>query len=75
MTKVGILEDAAGLIHAISVHEHAPWQDADRSIEDTHMDICEEMRNVRILQQCIDEGQQHRIVGPHEFLHEWLRES
>ena len=53
------------------IDHNAPRQHAERAFEHAHVLVQHHMRNVGALQQRLDRGDQHRIVGPNEFVHDF----
>ena len=56
MAEVGIAEQTARLVEPLRVYQDPARQRPDRAVEDAHVDVRDEMRDLRVLEQCVDEG-------------------
>ena len=69
MREPCLAQEAAGLLVAFAVHQHAARQDAERSLHDAHVLVDESMRDARLIEQGIGEGDQDGVVAAEKLNH------
>src|SRR5262249_34514245 len=67
MRQPGFGEDLPGRAVVLLMHQDAPRQDAERTLDDAHVLVQDQMMNVGAVEQRTDRRHQNDIVGPHQF--------
>ena len=69
VAEAGVLQKLARDLLMLVVDQDAARQDAERAFQHAHVLIEHHMRDVGALEQRLDRGDQHRVVGADEFVH------
>ena len=73
--KACLLQEFPCVIQTAIFDHDAARQHAKRAFEHAHVPVQHHVRDVCALEQRLDRGDQHRIVGPDQFVHERLFQS
>ena len=69
MTEPRLFEQAAGGDDIVFGNKQAPRQDADRAFQHAHILIQHDMGNIGCIQQSLESGNQHRVIGANKLAH------
>src|SRR5690606_1252461 len=72
VADAGLAEQAAGALDIVGRHQDPPRQDAERALDDAHVLVGDEVADPRLLEQGLDERDQHDVVGPQDLVHRVL---
>src|SRR5438067_13397573 len=67
MTKPSLFEQVARGTRMLLADEQAPRQNSDRAFQHAHVLVEHEVRDVRRIQQRLNGGNEHSIIGAYEL--------
>ena len=65
----GVFKHPPSAILMFVVDKNPARQNADRSFENAHVLVEQQMRDFRSIEQCLDRGKQHSVIGADKLTH------
>jgi hypothetical protein len=72
MAKSGLLKKATRRLDILFRDEQTPWQNPDRAFQHAHVLIKQQMGDFGSIQESLNGGNQHGVVGANKLAHDSL---